>query len=273
MKQKGFIKLLLIILGLVVATGGIYLYIQNSEKNIQQNEDKSESTIEVSQEDNSKLETVENEDSFEGLDDQESEIEKERYEQWKKEEARYKEQEENFYKNIQECVENLTHQDSYYKGEDCSFKRMEVTDTTDIAIITDWYSSGAYNLYQTVYEIEYLNDGRVLTRELVAYYEFNSEIKENTLAGFGGEIWFDEEKKILKQTGYTEFASNPCKEVLLYQRYDKKWIRTSVKNFKGCIGLMDIFEPQNVPDDLDYTPIETYSISEDMLQKIIQSDL
>lgn len=162
--------------------------------------------------------------------------------------------------------------DGFYENP-ISVDTLTVSPNMDLAILTDIPSSGAYNMFNTLYRVVFSQDNIIInpfdmiinTMESgFALNEVNKEVDELVNATF------DHEKNTFNVYGMLPFGSYPCNINYEYKFFNDRLILVSENQAKDCNKYV-IDGPGDIPDNFDGTQEQIYEVSPDILEKAKQA--
>ena len=150
---------------------------------------------------------------------------------------------------------------------------LSVEPSTDLFLINDLYSSGAYNIFGTLYQVTWReNDIEITLAPILTTSNGIISVlpQGNSEEGdFDGGIvngYFNKEYETFHITGFKPFGLYPCNPDSAYQWHDDSLIEIKISEPKGCQGLT-IDDPEDLPEEFDSTLVTTYEITPQLLEK------
>jgi hypothetical protein len=154
---------------------------------------------------------------------------------------------------------------------------MSVASATDIVLVEDIASSGAYNIYGNLYQVVFkpttliIHPATILDTSPKGVKNFDQNgTSENEHADGLVNGYFDVDHKIFGIYGFLSYGMYPCNENYKYTFYEDRLIHVSTTQAKDCKKYPDISAPDSIPDDFDNSPVEIYKISPAVLQEAIK---
>lgn len=153
---------------------------------------------------------------------------------------------------------------------------LNLSTSTDFAHVSDFYDSGSYNIFDTIYKIDFIDNifSFSLAKILDTTKDGFTELKQNQVIDEGinsiVNSYFDKEDKSLHIIGFLPFGLYPCSLNSKYDLFGDRFILVSQSEKKECIGREDYFsspESAVLEKDFDRTPVVTYQISSNVLEE------
>ncbi len=154
---------------------------------------------------------------------------------------------------------------------------MSVATTTDLVLVEDIASSGAYNIYGTLYQVVFkpttliVRPATILdtSPKGVKNFDQNGTSKHEHIDGLVNG-YFDMDHKIFGIYGFSSYSLYPCNKNYKYTFYEDRLIHVSTTEAKDCKKYPNIGAPDSIPNDFDSSPIEIYKISPEVLQEAMK---
>ncbi|MEI8059536.1 MAG: hypothetical protein WCG67_05205, partial [Ferruginibacter sp.] len=152
---------------------------------------------------------------------------------------------------------------------------VSVAPNIDLALVEDLPSSGAYNIYSSLYKITFTDNN--ISVELfdkiintsstgVSLVKYPNVLQNTEESDFGVNSWLGPKDWTFNYYGMIPFGMYPCNINYKYEFYNDRLILVSETQAKDC-KKYNIESPRDIPDNFDYTSVKIYKVSPNILEK------
>lgn len=147
---------------------------------------------------------------------------------------------------------------------------MNISNEVFLALIRDIKSSGAYNIYGSIYQVSFLGQDITVKMAKMIYTDpkgvsLVDQIGKEFESGLTN-AYFDRNDRSLHVLGFLGFHAYPCYSDDRYSFFKDRLILVSSGKAKDC-SKYNIQNPNDVPDNFDRTEVIVYEISPNILEK------
>jgi hypothetical protein len=166
----------------------------------------------------------------------------------------------------------------YYFSSPFPVYTISVAPNIDLALVEDLPSSGAYNIYSSLYKITFTDNN--ISVELfdkiintsstgVSLVKYPNVLQNTEESDFGVNSWLGPKDWTFNYYGMIPFGMYPCQIGYKYEFYNDRLILVSETQAKDCKKYPNMESPDDprITDDFDFTPVEIYKVTPNILEK------